>query len=175
MIAAVSASALLLAACATKQRTAEVSDDVVVSATEDTNSAKSGDVGDGRLGNLNRGTVQPVANLGDRVYFDLNGNSLDNDDQAVLAAHAQKFTADPSMRILVAGNCDERGTREYNLALGERRAESVKSYLVSLGIDAGRIDTISYGKERPLAGESNEQAWAMNRNGFIQVVAGQSS
>jgi peptidoglycan-associated lipoprotein len=82
-----------------------------------------------------------------------------------------KYASDPSVRILVAGNCDERGTREYNLALGERRAATVKDYLVSLGISPNRIDTISYGKERPIAAESNEEAWAMNRNGFIQVVS----
>jgi peptidoglycan-associated lipoprotein len=72
---------------------------------------------------------------------------------------------------MVAGNCDERGTREYNLALGERRAAKVKDYLVSLGISPNRIDTISYGKERPIAAGSDEASWAMNRNGFIQVVS----
>ena len=110
-------------------------------------------------------------NVGERVYFDLNGDALDTDDQSLLRQHALKYTSDPSVRILVAGNCDERGTREYNLALGERRAAKVKDYLVSLGIAPNRIDTISYGKERPIAAESNEQAWAMNRNGFIQVVS----
>jgi peptidoglycan-associated lipoprotein len=176
MIAALSASALLLGACASKQDTAELGEEIVVTGSKDTNAAKSGEVdGAAMRGFSNNGAVQPAAAIGDRVYFDLNDNRLDSDDQALLSMHAQKISSDPSMRILVAGNCDERGTREYNLALGERRAETVKSYLVSLGIDAGRIDTVSYGKERPIAAESNEKAWATNRNGFIQVLTGQAS
>ncbi len=114
-------------------------------------------------------------NVGERVYFDLNAYRLDADDQQILQRQAAWLASYPSVRILVAGNCDERGTREYNLALGERRASVVKDYLVSLGVDPSRIDTISYGKERPIAGGSNEQAWALNRNGFTQLVSGTTS
>jgi peptidoglycan-associated lipoprotein len=74
--------------------------------------------------------------------------------------------------VLLAGNCDERGTREYNLALGARRAAAARDYLVSLGVDAGRVETVSYGKERPLDPRSNEQAWAVNRNAHSQIVSG---
>ena len=114
-------------------------------------------------------------NVGERVYFDLNEYGLDADDQEILKLQAAWLQSYPSVRIMVAGNCDERGTREYNLALGERRASVVKDYLVSLGVDPSRIDTISYGKERPIAAGSDEASWALNRNGFTQIVSGTTS
>ena len=114
-------------------------------------------------------------NVGERVYYDLNAYRLDADDQEILKRQAAWLASYPSVRILVAGNCDERGTREYNLALGERRASVVKDYRVSLGVDPSRIDTISYGKERPIAAGSDEQSWALNRNGFTQIVSGSTS
>ena len=160
------ATLLLLGACATKPAPVAEEDTATVTVAEDTTGAGTTNVDDGNVG-----TIQTAPALGDRVYFDLNGDNLDSDDQSLLKQHAMKYAADPSVRILVAGNCDERGTREYNLALGERRAATVKDYLVSLGISANRIDTISYGKERPIADGSDEASWAMNRNGFIQVVS----
>jgi len=111
-------------------------------------------------------------NVGERVYFDFNASRLDSDDMEILQRQAAWLQSYPDARILVAGNCDERGTREYNLALGERRAQTVKDYLVSQGVDPARVETISYGKERPIAAGSNEQAWALNRNGFTQVLSG---
>jgi peptidoglycan-associated lipoprotein len=114
-------------------------------------------------------------NVGERVYFDLNEYGLDADDQEILKLQAAWLQSYPAVRIMVAGNCDERGTREYNLALGERRASVVKDYLVSLGVDPSRIDTISYGKERPIAAGSDEASWALNRNGFTQIVSGTTS
>ncbi|KCZ92307.1 peptidoglycan-associated lipoprotein Pal [Hyphomonas johnsonii] len=133
-------------------------------------------------------TVAPVAtgpaagsledfrvNVGERVYYDLDSYRLDADDQEILKRQAAWLSSYPGVRILVAGNCDERGTREYNLALGERRASVVKDYLISLGVDPSRIDTISYGKERPIAAGSDEQSWALNRNGFTQIVSGTNS
>ncbi|MEM5515844.1 peptidoglycan-associated lipoprotein Pal [Henriciella sp. AS95] len=116
-----------------------------------------------------------TVNVGDRVYFDLDQYRLDADDQDILQRQAAWLQSYPGVRILVAGNCDERGTREYNLALGERRASIVKDYLVSLGVDPARIETVSYGKERPLATESNQAAWALNRNGFTQILSGATS
>jgi peptidoglycan-associated lipoprotein len=114
-------------------------------------------------------------NVGDRVYFNLDQYRLDGDDQGVLQRQAAWLDSYPNVNILVAGNCDERGTREYNLALGERRAAAVKDYLVNLGVSPSRIDTVSYGKERPIAAESNEAAWALNRNAFTQIMGGASS
>ncbi|MEL7040470.1 MAG: peptidoglycan-associated lipoprotein Pal [Pseudomonadota bacterium] len=111
-------------------------------------------------------------NVGDRVYFDLDQYRLTADAQGILKRQAAWLSSYPDVNILVAGNCDERGTREYNLALGERRASIVKDYLVDLGVDPARIQTVSYGKERPIALGSNEQAWAQNRNGFTQLISG---
>ncbi len=111
-------------------------------------------------------------NVGDRVYFDLDQYRLNGDAQDVLRRQAAWLGAYPNVSIMVAGNCDERGTREYNLALGERRASIVKTYLVDLGVDPARIQTVSYGKERPLAVGANESAWQQNRNGFTQIIDG---
>lgn len=111
-------------------------------------------------------------NVGDRVYFDLDQYRLSADAQGILRRQAAWLTSYPNVNILVAGNCDERGTREYNLALGERRASIVKNYLVDLGVDPARVQTVSYGKERPLALGSNEESWAQNRNGFTQLISG---
>ena len=113
-------------------------------------------------------------NVGERVYFDLDQSRLDATDREILQRQAAWLQTYRQTRILVAGNCDERGTREYNLALGVRRAQAVKDYLVSLGVDSARIDTVSFGKERPIAAGSNEQAWAQNRNGHTQIIEGVS-
>jgi peptidoglycan-associated lipoprotein len=88
------------------------------------------------------------------------------------AAWLQKY---PQVRVTVQGNCDERGTREYNLALGARRANAVKEYLVSLGVSSARVDTISYGKERPVCTESTEECWAQNRRGVTVISGGAAS
>ncbi len=114
-------------------------------------------------------------NVGERVYFDLDQWRLDADDQEILKRQAAWLNAYPNVRVLIAGNADERGTREYNLALGERRASAVKDYLTSLGVSASRIDTVSYGKERPIAPGSNEESWALNRNSWTQIVSGATS
>ena len=124
------------------------------------------------------GTVVPgsqqdlVVNVGDRVFYDFDKFNLKPEARKTLERQANWLKKYPNIRVLVAGNCDERGTREYNLALGERRANSAKTYLVSLGIGADRIRTISYGKERPTALGSNEAAWAQNRNAITSVVSG---
>ncbi len=125
------------------------------------------------VSNVAPGSLQDFrVNVGERVYFDLNQYRLDADDQEILKRQAAWLQQYPEVSILVAGNADERGTREYNLALGERRADVVKDYLESLGVEPGRIETVSYGKERPIAAGSDEQAWAQNRNGFTQLVSG---
>jgi peptidoglycan-associated lipoprotein len=113
-----------------------------------------------------------VVNIGDRVFFDFDKFNLKPEAQRTLERQAAWLKRYPNIRVLVAGNCDERGTREYNLALGERRANSTKTFLVSQGIAADRIRTISYGKERPTALGSNEAAWAQNRNTVTSVVSG---
>jgi len=113
-----------------------------------------------------------VVNVGDRVYFDFDQYQVRADAQPVLAAQAAWLSRYPAVQVRIEGNCDERGTREYNLALGARRANSVKDFLVSHGVDPSRITTISYGKERPIDPDSNDQAWAKNRNAHTAIVSG---
>lgn len=107
--------------------------------------------------------------VADRVFFALDKSDLDNDARSVLNLQAEWLKSDDSIKVTIEGHCDERGTREYNIALGERRALSVKNYLVSKGVDPARIETISYGKERPEFVGSGEEIWAKNRRGVTVV------
>ncbi|RNJ62662.1 MAG: peptidoglycan-associated lipoprotein Pal [Porphyrobacter sp. IPPAS B-1204] len=104
------------------------------------------------------------------IYFDTDRYNIDTQDAAALQAQAQYFARFPQVTFTIEGHADERGTREYNLALGERRANSAKAYLVSLGVDANRISVVSYGKERPVALASNEGAWAQNRRAASVII-----
>ncbi len=106
----------------------------------------------------------------DRVYFDTDRYNIDNADIAILQAQAQWMMRYPATSIVIEGHADERGTRDYNLALGERRANSAKQYLASLGVPASRISTVSYGKERPQAMGSDAQSWAQNRRAVTVTV-----
>lgn len=106
----------------------------------------------------------------DTIYFDTDRFNIDATDQAALAAQAAWLGRYPAKRITIEGHADERGTREYNLALGERRANAAKNYLVSLGIDAGRITTVSHGKEKPVALGSDEASWAQNRRAVTITI-----
>lgn len=106
----------------------------------------------------------------DTIYFDTDKYDIDATDQAALSKQAQWLMQYPNKRATIEGHCDERGTREYNLALGERRANAAKNYLVGLGVDAARVATISYGKERPVAVGSDEQAWAQNRRAVTVTI-----
>lgn len=108
-------------------------------------------------------------NVGDRVFFGYDRFDLAPEARATLDKQAQWMQQHPSLTITVEGHADERGTREYNLALGERRANSVKNYLVALGIDPRRVNTISFGKERPAVPGANESSWAQNRRGVAVV------
>ena len=110
-----------------------------------------------------------VANVGDRVFFDYDKFDLKPEARRTLERQAAWLKRFPNVNLTVEGHADERGTREYNLALGERRANSVRNFLVSQGIEARRVRMISYGKERPVALGSNETAWAQNRRG-VSVV-----
>jgi len=108
---------------------------------------------------VDRSGESPLAS----IYFDYDRFALRGDAQGTLRSNAQMLRDNPSWQIQVEGNCDERGSDEYNLALGKKRAEAAKAYLVDLGIDSSRISTISYGEENPAAQGSNETAWAKNR------------
>jgi peptidoglycan-associated lipoprotein len=122
--------------------------------------------GDGTLGRAIPGSQADfLAQMmgADTIYFDTDRYNIDSADAAALAQQAQWLSKYPAKKATLEGHADERGTRDYNLALGERRANAAKNYLVSQGIDAGRLTTVSYGKERPVAVGSDEASWAKNR------------
>jgi peptidoglycan-associated lipoprotein len=158
IVMAISA-ALLLAACSSKpaETGGGTSTGTTTSTTTSTvpQGAQPGSVDDFKT------------NVGDRVFFGTDRYDLSAEAQAELQKQATWLKSYPQYRFVIEGHCDERGTREYNLALGERRATAVRNYLVALGIDAGRMQTISYGKERPAVLGSDEAAWAQNRRGVI--------
>jgi peptidoglycan-associated lipoprotein len=149
---------------------------VLVSACDTTGSG-SGDAsgmgganGSGKMGAAKPGTQEDmVVNVGDRVFFSYNGADLSAEARATLDRQAAWLKKYASNNVTIEGHADERGTREYNLALGERRATAVKNYLVADGIGASRVKTVSYGKERPAVLGSNEAAWAQNRRGVTVV------
>ncbi len=105
----------------------------------------------------------------DRVFFALDSYSIDSESQRILDAQAAWLGRNPNVRVTIEGHADERGTREYNLALGDRRANAARNYLQSRGVDPARMQTISWGKERPEALGSNESAWAQNRRAVTVV------
>ena len=114
-------------------------------------------------------------NVGDTVHFALNQYNIQDTDKNTLNKQAAWLARYPSVRLSIEGHADERGTREYNLALGARRANAVKEFLVAQGVAAGRLETISYGKERPICTESNEDCWAQNRRGVSVISGGANS
>ncbi len=106
----------------------------------------------------------------DTIYFDTDKFNVDSTDAAALQVQAQWLMKYPTKRATIEGHCDERGTRDYNIALGDRRANAAKNYLISLGVDASRLTTVSYGKERPIATGSTEEAWAKNRRSITITI-----
>ena len=103
------------------------------------------------------------------IHFDFDQYSISQEDREILSSHADYLLKNKNVKIIIEGNCDERGTTEYNLALGDRRSQEAKKFLVNSGVDQKRIKTISYGKERPLDPDHNEEAWAKNRRDHFVV------
>lgn len=117
------------------------------------------------------GSIQDfVVNIGERIYFDYDKSDIRADAQPILGAQANWLVRYADVQVRIEGNCDERGTREYNFALGARRAEAVRDFLTAHGVAASRITTISYGKERPLDPGTGEDAWAKNRNARTAIT-----
>jgi peptidoglycan-associated lipoprotein len=114
-----------------------------------------------------------VVNVGDRVYFDIDQFSVRPDASPLLAAQASWLVRYPNVQVRIEGNCDDRGTEEYNLALGARRANVVRDFLVAHGVSSMRITTASYGKERPIDGGTGEASWQHNRNAHTAIVGGE--
>ena len=172
MIIKLLASALLvffLAACSTTPKdtadssgSGSTSTSSDVSSSAETETTESASIEPGSQEDL-------IVNVGDRVFFNYDSAELDNDAQELLQDQVAWLKQYSDVSVIIEGHCDERGTREYNLALGEKRAQSVKNYLISLGISADRVSTISYGKERPAVVGSNDGAWAQNRRSVTIV------
>ena len=153
------AAALLLAACASSEKPATTG--------SETGTGTAG----ANAGQATPGSVQDFqVNVGDRVFFDYDSYEIRADAQETLKKQAAFLQQYAQYRVTVEGHCDERGTREYNLALGERRANSVKNYLVALGVDGNRLQTISYGKERPAVEGHDEPSFAQNRRGVTVLT-----
>ena len=124
----------------------------------------------GLAGNAAPGSRQDFTlNVGDRIFFNTDSSAIRPDAAATLNKQAQWLQKYPNVSVTIEGHADERGTREYNLALGERRANAAKTYLVNLGVDSSRLRTVSYGKERPAVLGSTESAWAQNRRAVTVV------
>ncbi|MDX1738162.1 MAG: peptidoglycan-associated lipoprotein Pal [Alphaproteobacteria bacterium] len=170
------AAMVLVAACETAP---EEATDNAGSGSQTTSSGTSGSDAVSQSGStvpeIVPGSEEDFLVIGDRVFFDFDRSDLSSEAQSALAKQAAWLLQYPQVVIQVEGHCDERGTREYNLALGERRANSVKEYLMSLGVNGDRISTISYGKERPAVDGSNDEAWAQNRRGVTRLVGGTNS
>jgi peptidoglycan-associated lipoprotein len=127
------------------------------------------------LAALARGTEEVRNMLAAMIHFDYDKSNLRGDDLGMLDQKVAILQANPNLRIRIAGHCDERGSDEYNLALGNRRAQAAKQYLVSHGIDASRIETQSWGEERPLVDGHDESAWSQNRRDEFEIIGGGDS
>ena len=163
-----SAAVLLLSACSSDDETV----DTGMTGTAGTGMA-AGDGMNGGTGMVNGvvpGSQQDlVVNVGDRIFFAYDQSDLSSEARTTLDKQAAWLKQYPNVNITIEGHTDERGTREYNIALGERRANSVKTYLMSQGVDGSRLNTISYGKERPAVAEANPNGWAQNRRAVTVV------
>ena len=152
-------TAVFIAACSTKPKDVAVSSGSGTSTSTDTVEDSS----------IQPGTQEDlIVNVGDRVFFDYNSSELDSDALELLQDQVA-WIKQHNVSVVVEGHCDERGTREYNLALGEKRAQSVKNYLITMGVPSGKITTISFGKERPAVVGSNDGAWSQNRRSVTKV------
>ncbi|RDD60160.1 peptidoglycan-associated lipoprotein Pal [Ferruginivarius sediminum] len=172
------AAALLLAACeSTSQDQAATGSEGATTSTESAASQADGASSDGvssqAIPGPEGGTQEHlVVNVGDRVFFAFDKASLSDEAQSTVERLAAWMSEYPSATVTVEGHADERGTREYNLALGARRANAVRDYLIVLGVDPNRVKTVSFGEERPAVQGSNEEAWAQNRRAVFAVDQG---
>lgn len=155
----------LLAACETAPKDAgDAAGASGASATSSTSSTSDTSASGSSSASGSAATAaEELASIGDRVFFEYDSSALSAEAKATLSAQAAFLAGNPAVTITVEGHCDERGTREYNLALGERRATAARDYLVAQGVNAARIKTISYGKERPSFIGSNPYAYSKNR------------
>ena len=159
---------MFVSACATKPK--DSADTSGSGATASDNNTVEGTISETAGSGIVSGSQEDlIVNVGDRVFFGYDSSDLDSDALELLQDQVGWLKQHGNVTVTVEGHCDERGTREYNLALGEKRAQAVKNYLVGLGIDPDRVSTISYGKERPAVVGSNDGAWAQNRRSVTIV------
>lgn len=163
------ATALVATAACSKKRPAELPPAPGPAPTQTAPTGPQGPVGDTVVPGSSADFKRSVTS--DTVNFGLDQYDIDDQARAILDTQVTWLTRYPNVRVTIEGHCDERGTREYNLALGDRRANAAKNYLAGRGIDASRITTISYGKERPIALGSDESAWAQNRRAVTVVLS----
>jgi peptidoglycan-associated lipoprotein len=142
----------------------------LLAACSSTPTASTSGSGAGATGAIPGSEQDLVANVGDRVFYDFNSSALTSDGDATLGRQAAWLAKYPSVNVLVAGNADERGTETYNLALGQRRANTARDYLVAQGVSDSRIQTISYGKDCPVAAGNDEASYQQNRNAITSVA-----
>tara|TARA_Y100001935_G_C17168258_1_gene438854 strand:+ start:292 stop:816 length:525 start_codon:yes stop_codon:yes gene_type:complete len=161
---------LFIAACATKPKDAADTSGSGSSSSDSSVSESEGTITETSGSGIVSGSQEDlIVNVGDRVFFGYDSSDLDSDALELLQDQVAWLKQNSSVSITIEGHCDERGTREYNLALGEKRAQAVKNYLIGLGISPDRVSTISYGKERPAVVGSNDGAWAQNRRSVTTV------
>ena len=154
----------LLSACETaSQKVMSNSSTTTASKANSASSASAGTANKSLFAKTKQTVADKLVAVGDRVLFDYDSASLDSSSKITLDAQSRFLRANTDLNFIVEGHCDERGTREYNLALGEQRATAVRDYLVIQGIDPDRIKVISYGKEKPAVVGSNGMAWSKNR------------
>lgn len=160
---------VLVAACSSNSKDqATMSSDGDLTSSDRT--AISSTVDQSATGSVTPGSQQDlVTNIGDRVFFGYDQSDLTSEARSTVERQAQWLKTYPNVNVTVEGHADERGTREYNLALGERRATTVRNYLIANGVSPNRVQTISYGKERPAVMGSDDTSWAQNRRGVLVV------
>ncbi len=159
---------LFVSACATKPK--DAADSSGSGSTSGDSSVSEGSITETAGSGIVSGSQEDlIVNVGDRVFFGYDSSDLDSDALELLQDQVAWLKQNSSVSVTIEGHCDERGTREYNLALGEKRAQAVKNYLIGLGINPDRVSTISYGKERPAVVGSNDGAWAQNRRSVTIV------
>ena len=159
---------LFVAACATKPK--DAADASGSGSSTGAESSVEGSITETSGSGIVAGSQEDlIVNVGDRVFFGYDSSDLDSDALELIQDQVAWLKQNSNVSVTIEGHCDERGTREYNLALGEKRAQAVKNYLIGLGINPDRVSTISYGKERPAVVGSNDGAWAQNRRSVTIV------
>ena len=161
---------LFVAACATKPKDSADTSGSGGTGADSSVSTEDGTITETAGSGVIAGSQEDlIVNVGDRVFFGYDSSDLDSDALELLQDQVAWLKQNSNVSVTIEGHCDERGTREYNLALGEKRAQSVKNYLIGLGINPDRVSTISYGKERPAVVGSNDGAWSQNRRSVTTV------